>query len=190
MTGVDPAKRVPKFAFATTNWTRILAARGESIEARQALRELCEAYYCPVETFIQRTRLGAQDSRDLTHDFFAKVLAGHSFDNLQPRAGRFRSYLLGAVKHFLADHQDRQSAAKRGGGKKLQSLDNVSDSLRQRQEDANQQGPVDPSGFPADAFFDRDWAIQLLNRVLDVLASEQERGPHFRVRDVKAQLDR
>src|SRR5947208_12137956 len=100
-------KDPPASDFRTTHWTRVLASRGASPEARQALRDLCEAYYGPVEAFIRRYRSGHDDARDLTHAFFAKLLEGSGLAGIERTRGRFRSYLLGAVKHFLADQHDR-----------------------------------------------------------------------------------
>src|SRR5260370_10096007 len=105
----------PANAFQTTLWTQVLAARGESPEARHALGDLCEAYYGPVETFVRRYRSGLDDARDLTHEFFAKLLEAHSLGGVERTRGRFRTYLLGAVKHFLADHRDRTSSGTPGG---------------------------------------------------------------------------
>jgi hypothetical protein len=96
----------PANAFHTTHWTQVVAARGDSPETKQALRALCETYYGPVELFVRRYRGGADDARDLTHEFFAKLLEGDSLGNVDRTRGRFRSYLLGAVKHFLSDQQD------------------------------------------------------------------------------------
>src|SRR6185295_11308291 len=92
-------------SFQTTRWTQVVAARGTSPEAKQALRELCTAYYAPVELFVRRYRGDEADARDLTHEFFAKLLEaeGTSLGQADRTRGRFRSYLLGAVKHHLAD---------------------------------------------------------------------------------------
>ena len=119
--------------FQTTHWTQVVAARGQSPEAKDALRSLCETYYSPVELFVQRyitaaTSKSTDDARDLTHEFFAKLLEGQSLQNADRNRGRFRSYLLGAVKHFLADHRDREATLKRGGGHLPHSLSAPADS--------------------------------------------------------------
>jgi RNA polymerase sigma-70 factor (ECF subfamily) len=158
----------------TTHWTQVLAARGESPQAKDALRELCAAYYAPVHAFIRQWRHGADDARDLTHEFFARLLAGHSLDHLERSRGRFRSYLLGAVKHFLSDLRDQQRAAKRGAGRKPISLDTASVTSDAPDAFAGGWEPADPSSFPPDAFFDRQWALNLLDRVLATLAGEHE----------------
>src|SRR6266496_5387794 len=109
-------------AFCTTRWTQVLAARGESPEAKHALRDLCADYYAPVEAFVRRCRTGHDDARDLTHQFFAKLLEGNSLKGVERTRGRFRTYLLGAVKHFLSDQVDRTLAEKRGSGQSPLSL--------------------------------------------------------------------
>ncbi|WP_442511930.1 RNA polymerase sigma factor [Novipirellula sp. SH528] len=156
--------------FATTQWTRIVAARGTSAEAREALGELCTAYYRPVEAFIRKSCRSPQDACDLTQDFFARVLVGKGFENAEPTRGRFRSYLLGCVKHFLSDVNDRRMAAKRGAGKTPLSMHaSVSDENEQRE-----QAVIDPDGFPPDAYFDRQWAVEILDRVLSSLQIQHQ----------------
>ncbi len=100
----------------------MLRARGESVAARTALGELCEAYYQPVFAFIRTAGHHEDAARDLTHGFFARLLAGQGLGHVDPARGRFRSFLLGAVKHYLADTRDHNRAAKRGGGQTLVSI--------------------------------------------------------------------
>jgi RNA polymerase sigma factor (sigma-70 family) len=154
-------------AFLPTRWTLVLRARGESPAAQAALSELCEAYYAPVLTFIRHTGRDEDAARDLTHEFFARLLARHGLDTVDPARGRFRSFLLGAVKHFLADHHDRARAGKRGGGQPLVSIEAgaASDTT------AALQIP-DPAGPPPDTIFDRQWALTLIERALNGLADE------------------
>src|ERR1051325_10552977 len=92
-----------KATFVTTQWTRVLEARGDSPDAKAALSDLCAAYYAPVHAFIRRNAPDEEAARDLTQEFFSRLLARHGIDNVDPQRGRFRSFLLGAVKHFLAD---------------------------------------------------------------------------------------
>ena len=168
-------------SFRTTRWTQVVAARGSTPEAKQALRELCETYYAPVELFVRRYRGGPNDAhnddaRDLTHEFFAKLLEGSSLSNADRTRGRFRTYLLGAVKHFLADQRDREQTLKRGGGHEPQSLDQPSGSLAGAREldQAAAQSLADPHGFPPDAFFDRDWALAVVEHAMSALRTEAE----------------
>jgi DNA-directed RNA polymerase specialized sigma24 family protein len=164
-------------AFCTTHWTQVLAARGESAEAKHALRDLCEAYYAPVEAFIGRYRDGRDDARDLTHQFFAKVLEGNSLKGVERTRGSFRSYLLGAVKHFLSDQADRTSAEKRGSGQAPISLQASPDHNRSENGEHALLDVADPHGFPPDAFFDRLWALAIVEKAMSVLHAEsQDRG--------------
>jgi RNA polymerase sigma-70 factor (ECF subfamily) len=101
--------------FHTTRWTLVRNARGESPQARQALSELCATYYLPVVAFLRREGRDDDAARELTHEFFAKVLADDSLGGVERERGRFRSYLLGAVKHFLANQRRDAAREKRGG---------------------------------------------------------------------------
>lgn len=141
-------------------------------EAQQALRELCETYYAPVELFVRRYRGEDTDARDLTHEFFAKLLESRGLTNADRTRGRFRTYLLGAVKHFLANHHDHEQTLKRGGGQTLQSLDQ---SDRPDEAEIGEAGSAtlsDPHGFPPDAFFDRHWALAIVEQAMSALQAE------------------
>lgn len=151
-------------AFRTTRWTQVLAARGESPEARSALSELCAAYYQPVFHFLQREGRTDDAARELTHEFFARVLGHQSLAGADPQRGRFRSYLLSAVKHFVADLRDREHTAKRGGGVEHESLHAGTDTS---------PGVDVPDTTTADVGFDREWAMTVLDRALKALAKEQ-----------------
>jgi RNA polymerase sigma-70 factor (ECF subfamily) len=160
--------------FRTTHWTRVLATRGQSPEARQALRDLCEAYYGPVEAFIRRYRSGHDDARDLTHAFFARLLEGTGLAGIERTRGRFRSYLLGAVKHFLADQRDRALAEKRGHGHSVQSLDAGPGPNRFADPEPALFAVADPHGFPPDSYFDHQWAIAIVEKAMSGLKAEAE----------------
>lgn len=176
-------------AFRTTHWTRVLAARGESTEARHALRDLCEVYYGPVEAFIRRYRAGHNDARDLTHEFFARLLEGNSLVGVERTQGRFRTYLLGAVKHFLSDQRDRTLAEKRGGGQLPRSLQGPPNHHRSERPEHPPLDVADPHGFPPDAFFDRQWALAIVEKALNVLQTEsQDRGETQRFEVLKRWL--
>ena len=166
-------------AFHTTHWTQVVAARGGTPEAQQALRMLCETYYAPVEFFIRRYRgqmLSAQsdEARDLTHEFFAKLLEGQSLDRADRARGRFRTYLLGAVKHFLADARDRERSLKRGGGEIVESLDQPQDAGLSNSEPASHRDIVDPHAFPPDSYFDHQWALAVVEQTIAALRAEAE----------------
>lgn len=155
--------------FVATRWTLVLRARGRSPDAQAALSELCEAYYTPVLTFIRATVRDDDAARDLTQEFFARVLAGSAFDRADPERGRFRSFLLGAVKHFLADARGRAAARKRGGGEVMVPLEPGTDT-------SPGLDVPDPRCSNVEIAFDRQWAFVLLDRALrqleDGLASE------------------
>ena len=162
-----PKTTRPPAAFVTTQWTQVLAARGDSPEAQVALGDLCAAYYAPVLAFLRRSGRDEDAARELAQEFFARLLARRGLDTVESGSGRFRSFLLGAVKHFLADQFDRSRAAKRGSGQEPLPLD------------AGSAGDTtvalqipDPAATVPDTFFDRQWALTILDRALAALAAE------------------
>jgi RNA polymerase sigma factor (sigma-70 family) len=159
---IDPA---PSHAFAPTRWTLVLRARGESVEARGALSELCEAYYQPVFRFLRREGREEDAARELTQEFFARLLTGGGFGAADPRRGRFRSYLLGAVKHFLSNQRDHEQRQKRGSGVAPESLDAQTGTETTLQV-------ADHASTPDDTLFDREWALAVMDRALQSLAAE------------------
>ncbi len=151
-------------SFLTTRWTRVLAAKGDSEVGKAALSDLCDAYYAPVHAFIRSTvrDVPPDQTRDLTHEFFAALLLQPRLDSLERGRGKFRSYLLGAVKHFLMDRRKKQSAAKRGADQVHESIDET---------DKNS----DPISLPSsDATYDREWALAVIARGIDILENEHE----------------
>jgi RNA polymerase sigma-70 factor (ECF subfamily) len=150
--------------FAETRWTLVLRSQGDSVEARAALSELCESYYEPVRVFIERSGGEGDSVRDLTHEFFAGVLTKQNL-RASPHRGRFRSYLLGAVKHFLADQRDRALALKRGGGVVPVPLDAGTETSAGIEI-------ADPSAATPDREFDRRWALTVVDRALSRVAAE------------------
>lgn len=154
--------------FSTTCWTQVIASRGQDTSASQALQQLCQDYYGPIKGFIKQVerRHGPESAEDLTQSFFAKVLQGNAFDGADRDQGRFRSYLLGAVKHFLAQEHAKRTRQRRGGGSEAVVLEDVEDSLPN-------------ASLSPEAAFDRHWANALLSRVLthleDSCASDEER---------------
>jgi RNA polymerase sigma-70 factor (ECF subfamily) len=160
----NPKPKAP--AFVTTRWTLVLNARGATPEAEQALGDLCAAYWQPVFSFIRRRGHDEPTARDLTQEFFARLLARNGLRTVERGRGRFRSFLLGAVKHFLSDLSDYAAAAKRGGQAIVLPLDQHSETLTGLQI-------ADPQSLPSDIFFDREWAVTLVNRAVEILACEQ-----------------
>jgi RNA polymerase sigma factor (sigma-70 family) len=155
-------------SFSTTRWTLVLRARGESPEAQAALSTLCEAYWQPVFRFFRCEGRDDDTARELTQEFFARLLARRGLDSVQPDRGRFRSFLLGAVKHFLADVRDRANAAKRGGDVTVMPLEPGTDI-------ATELPASDATTQVSDTFFDREWALALVSRAVGALAAESAR---------------
>ena len=150
--------------FRTTRWTQVSRAKAESPGGRRALMELCDAYYEPVAAFLRCELRGEDDARDLAHDFFAKMLAGGTITHAEQDRGRFRSYLLGAVKNFLSHHREAARRLKRGGGAENISLNDT---------DAGEARSVaDASVLSPDAAFDQQWALTVLARALEALRLE------------------
>jgi len=166
----DSAK--PRFApappspFCTTRWTEVLAARGRSPEAREALRELGTAYYEPIVAFLLRSERET-DARDIAHEFFEKFLNGDPLARVEREGGRFRSYLLGTLKHFLSHRRAHDSRLKRGGGAEPVPLTGATDT-------SPGLSLADGVTLTPDAAFDREWAMTLLARALGSLRAECE----------------
>lgn len=160
-------KDAPPTSFAPTRWTLVLRARGESAESRAALSELCAAYYQPVLRFLRSEGREEDAARELAHEFFQRVLAGRGFDGADPERGRFRSYVLGALKHFLSDARERAQRQKRGGGMIPESLD---------ASGGTDTSPgiqvASPAAANPEAGFDREWALAVMDRALGALRSE------------------
>ena len=151
--------------FVTTRWTQVLASRGNSEQARQALSDLCAAYYAPVVTFLRSEGRNEETARELAHEFFARVLERQSLGGADPVAGRFRSYLLGALKHFLANRRVRESRQKRGGQITHEPILNGTDTRVGIDI-------VDHSVSTPDKLFDREWAFSILKRALAVMRKD------------------
>lgn len=151
--------------FATTHWSLVLAAgQRESPQAAQALATLCEHYWYPLYAYVRRRGFSAEDARDLTQDFFALLLAKDRLRLADQQRGRFRSFLLASLSHFLANYRREQRAERRGGGQLLLSLDWQSGEERYRLEPADPQTP--------EKIFDRRWALTLLQRALERLREQ------------------
>jgi RNA polymerase sigma-70 factor (ECF subfamily) len=151
--------------FHTTKWTRVAQARGDDTTAQAALSDLCADYYAPVENFIQSWCRNTELTKDLTQEFFRQILAKKSLDGADRERGRFRNYLLGAVKHFLSRTREAENAAKRGGGVLHESLEGASET--------SVEIPIpDTLTLPPDAHFDRVWAMTALDMAIIALQRE------------------
>jgi DNA-directed RNA polymerase specialized sigma24 family protein len=155
---------MPPAPFCTTHWTQVLAARGRSPGAREALRELCTAYYEPIVAFLARSEREAE-ARDIAHEFFGTLLNGDPLARVEREGGRFRSYLLGALKHFLSHRRAHGSRQKRGAGAEPVHLTEGTDTS----PGLSLPDKVTPT---PDAAFDRAWATTLLARALAALRAQ------------------
>lgn len=156
--------------FATTRWSLVQAAGGvdhslSDEEYQVALSELCEAYWFPVYAHCRRKGATPDDAEDQAQEFFARVLAGNLIQSADPNRGRFRSYLLTALDHFLSNEYRKASAQKRGGNVKHIAIDVAS---------AESQIGVQPaSNLTAEDEFERRWAVVMLTTVYERLQAEQ-----------------
>lgn len=154
--------------FHTTRWSLVLAAQQgtDTTQAGAALAALCRDYWYPLYAFVRRRGHGAHDAQDLTQAFFTDLL-GRNATMADPAKGKFRSYLLGALKHFLANDWHRANAQKRGGGQQIVEWDAL---------DAESRYAIEPADQLADAeaLYDRRWAMDLLDRAVAKLRAEFE----------------
>lgn len=158
--------------FPETRWSQVARSRGRDGEARAALSDLCAGYYAPVFVFLRSDGRSEDEARELAQEFFARLLGGAGVDGAEPERGKFRSFLLGAVKHFLSAQRQHESREKRGGGIAPVALDAGTESAPGFQ-------PAD-AALPPDAAFDRQWALTVLARTLAALEAEmQDRAALF-----------
>lgn len=155
--------------FATTRWSVVLAAgRRSSPKASAALEDLCQIYWYPLYVYVRRRGYTGDDAADLTQEFFARLLEKNRLAQVDRRKGKFRSFLLASMKHFLANEWDKSQAQKRGGGRAPISIElSVA-------ETAYRFEPVDE--ITAERAFERRWALTLLDSVLQQLRTEYVAG--------------
>ena len=154
--------------FCTTRWSLVRGARGDTQDAQRALGALCGAYWYPLYAFVRRQGHQAHDAQDLTQEFFARLISKDWLEGLEPERGKFRAWLLAAMKHFLCNEWDRAHAEKRGGGQVLLSIDETTAESRYLRE------PV--AVDDAELLYDRRWALTLLERVMARLREEFSRA--------------
>jgi RNA polymerase sigma-70 factor (ECF subfamily) len=152
--------------FATTRWSVVMAAGApDSPRSADALAQLCQAYWYPLYAYVRRQGHSAHDAQDLTQEFFARLLEKNYLAAVSREKGRFRSFLLASLKHFLANEWDKARALKRGGGQEIIHLD---------AHDAETRYSLEPKEMlSADKIYERRWAMLLLDRVLNRLREEQ-----------------
>ncbi len=153
-------------AFTTTHWSVVLAAQGESAEAKAALEKLCRTYWWPLYGFVRREGYKPEEAQDLTQAFFARLLERKDLETVRQERGRLRSYLLASIKNFLSKARYRELSVKRGEGRPLVSLDDLLARERADQEPAHK--------LSADRIYERRWALTLLEQVLARLGAEYE----------------
>jgi len=165
-----PGGEPPRPAFVTTHWSLVLAARDkQSPQSAEALEKLCRAYWYPLYAYLRRTGQSRENAEDLTQAFFARLLEKHFLDSAAQERGRFRSFLLIALKRFVANEWDREQAQKRGGGRTHISFDTE---LAERKF---QSEIVAPEVSP-DRAFERRWALTLIEQTMSRLRAEFERS--------------
>jgi RNA polymerase sigma factor (sigma-70 family) len=185
--------------FATTHWSVVMAAgRPKSASYQQALETLCKTYWFPLYAYLRRHGYESHKAEDYTQAFFAGLLAKHGLRLADPKRGKFRSFLLASLKHFLSNERARARAKKRGGGRKVLSLD---------LQNAESQYALEPRDeLSPEKIFERSWALTVLDRTMARLQAEaistnkQKLFDHLKVyltaekssvpyRDVAAELD-
>jgi RNA polymerase sigma-70 factor (ECF subfamily) len=152
-------------AFASTQWSIVLTAREDSAGGREALGQLCAAYRLPIYSYLRRRGHSPADAEDLTQGFFAYLLDGDFLERPDPAKGRFRGYLVGALRHFLSSHFEKVGAQKRGAG--VQFVEWTAPDA-EREFTAADHSQLDP----AEAY-EKTWALTLLSRALRQLEAEQ-----------------
>jgi RNA polymerase sigma-70 factor (ECF subfamily) len=153
--------------FPTTRWTTVLAISGsDSHLAEQALATLCQIYWYPLYAYARAQAHTPEAAEDLTQAFFVRLLERRDLHHADRQKGRFRSYLLAAFRHFLADEFDKTTALKRGGGQIFISID------AQTAEERFQLEPVD--ALSPDKIYERRWALTVLDEALTRLKADYD----------------
>jgi RNA polymerase sigma-70 factor (ECF subfamily) len=156
---VSPGAGEQQAQFATTHWSVVLAAgRGTGPASREALATLCGTYWYPIYAYGRRRGLDADQAADLTQGFFTRLLEKKTMRGADPARGKFRSYMLGAYKHFLSHEWARAHAKKRGGGRRFVPIDPVEAETRYGLEPAHDLTP--------EKLYDRQWALAVLETAL------------------------
>ena len=158
----------------------VLEAQGESAAAQEALEKLCRTYWRPIYSFVRRQGIRPEETEDITQGFFAQLLERRSLNAVRKEKGRLRSYLLGALKYFLADEQRRSMAIKRGKGQRLIPIEEM------RADERIKMEPADP--VTAEMIYERRWALTVLEQVLGRLKDEYRAAANAALFDSLKQL--
>lgn len=175
-----PSAQSSPVAFATTHWSVVLEAQGQSPAAHHALEKLCRTYWRPVYSFIRREGTRREEAEDLTQAFFALLLERRDFDAVCKEKGRLRSYLLTSLKHFLVSEHRRAVTVKRGKGQQPVPLEELAAAGLADLE------PVDH--LSADRVYERRWALTLMEQVLRRLKDEYSAAGNTALFDSLKQL--
>jgi RNA polymerase sigma-70 factor (ECF subfamily) len=163
--------------FQTTRWSMVLSARdGDASEAREALEQLCATYWYPLYAFVRRKGHGVEAAQDLVQGFFTRLLEKGDLAAVERAKGKFRSFLMAACTHYIANQADHDRALKRGGGRVPISIDGMAAEGRYSREPAHT--------LTAERLFERQWALELLDNVLTALRAEMTKAGkvrHFEV---------
>lgn len=153
--------------FIATSWTAVAAAsRPGSVEAQEALSRLCELYWPPVFAYLRRTGVPEEEAKDLTQEFFLRMMSRNAFAAADRTKGKFRTFLLTALKFFLANERDRARAAKRGGGRETLSLD---------REPAEGEASIEPATLDSPAMaYEESWARTVFTRAEQLVGDEYQ----------------
>jgi RNA polymerase sigma-70 factor (ECF subfamily) len=151
--------------FTTTHWSVVLAAKeGASPAADDALAKLCQAYWYPLYAYVRRKGYGVAEAQDLTQEFFARFLEKHWLGSVDRQKGKFRSFLLASLEHFLAKEWTHAHRLKRGGGQTIIAWDGC---------DAEERYRLEPSDDrTAERIYERRWALTVLEQAMSALAAE------------------
>lgn len=151
--------------FSPTQWSVVLAARSDSGRRREALEQLCATYWPPIYGYLRRRGKTPEDAEDLTQSFFLHLIESDFLDRPDPAQGRFRGYLVGALRHFLSSHFERAGAEKRGGKATFLDWSGLDPESRFAALGQSQADPAD--------LYETSWALTLLDKALEKLAAEQ-----------------
>ena len=157
--------------FRTTHWSVVLKAGNEdAVQCADALERLCRAYWHPIYAFVRRRGYSADEAKDHVQGFFAALLQRKGLERVDPDKGRFRTFLLASVTHFLANEWQKQQTQKRGGGYEFLSLDAASEEERYQLEPMHHLTP--------ERLFEQRWAHAVLERVVTRLEQEFDQAGH------------
>jgi len=175
LTGVGGSAQNGAVAFATTHWSVVLEAQGQSPAAQEALEKLCRTYWRPIYSFVRRQGAGTEDAEDLTQGFFALLLERKDLNTVRKEKGRLRSYLLASVRNFMADESRHAIAVKRGKGQRLIPLEEIRERERIDVERSDR--------LTADQIYERRWAFTVLEQVMARLRDEYRSAGNLRFFD-------